>query len=371
MDLIPSVHLQGDVRRIARAGLAYNSGLARTPGGLRLATRGYDPRRGRCTIDVCRLEPGADGWGSTTEHSMRLPQDDIAELEDCRLIEHNGRTYAAYTEGRYTTTPYLSIQRLARLRTDLTFDRAIPLDYGRNGRLSEKNWQFFSHDGRLHFIYSTSPHVVVEIDERGRVTREHRTGAALRWPYGSLAGGTPPVRVGDEYVSFFHGYIRHPSRNRRYVMGAYAFEAKPPFAITRISPALLRGSANDPAAENHKSASWKPLVIFPTGALREADGGWLVTAGVNDCYDAVCRWTGAEIDRALRPVAEWRPDRAHYFLTENPSMPIWTAGRLVPWERSRARGVLRTTDAAVIAEVAGRLAVEEIEQHTYEQLRRR
>lgn len=363
IDLIPELAAQGDVAPIARGGLAYNSGLAELADGRRmLATRVYREDLKRCTIEVRELAGTHGDWHSLDVGPMGLPQDEIAELEDCRLVQHEGRTYAAYTEGRYNRRPFLSIQRLARLRDDLTFDRAHPIAYGRNGRLSEKNWQFFSHEGRMHFVYSTNPHMVVELGRSNFAPQvEHRTAPPIHWPYGSLAGGTPPVRVGDEYVSFFHGYIPHATRHRRYVMGVYAFQAKAPFSITRLSRVLLRGTARERTTPNPKGDYWNPLVVFPAGALREADGGWTVSLGVNDTFDAIAHFSAEEIERALLPVSEWAKPRIHRFATVNPSLPVRSDVGFIYWRRLRQDlGVLETQLPDVIAELSGRVGVREL-----------
>jgi hypothetical protein len=64
-------------------------------------------------------------------------------------------------------------------------------------------------------------------------------------------------------------------------MGCYAFEAKLPFHITRITEEpLLIGSQNDYWVDK------KPLVVFPCGSLLRGQE-WLVTLGVNDLK---CGW---------------------------------------------------------------------------------
>jgi hypothetical protein len=148
---------------------------------------------------------------------------------------------------------------------------------------SEKNWLWFEHDRKPHLVYTTDPkHVVVEFHpdltwpniEYSTVSFSHL------WRHGQARGGTPPVRVGDEYWTFFHSSTPWLSKKRRYHMGALCFEAKPPFAIKRATPLpILSGSKHD---EWHQGL---PLVVFPCGALIK-NGVWLVTMGINDCCSA-------------------------------------------------------------------------------------
>jgi predicted GH43/DUF377 family glycosyl hydrolase len=156
--------------------------------------------------------------------------------------------------------------------------------YGKNGggigqnHGHEKNWVWFVHKNKMHMIYQGPPEqVILKFDTMSRPTdiipgpRED-----VPWGHGIIRGGTPPVLVNGEYWTFFHSSTEWKPPYRRYFMGAYAFENKPPFRVTKITPqALLIGNQHD---------YWqprKPLVVFPCGALLRGDK-WLVTLGVND-----------------------------------------------------------------------------------------
>lgn len=153
--------------------------------------------------------------------------------------------------------------------------------YGRNGHSWEKNWLPFIYNERLLFAYSFSPHVVIM--PHGQGLSEWRTQHALDWAWGEIRGGTPPVLVGDEYVSFFHSSTPWKDPYRRYHMGAYAFSAKEPFRVTRMTEKpILSGSDQDSRVHGDN----KPVVIFPGGAVLE-NNGWTVVFGVND---EACGW---------------------------------------------------------------------------------
>ena len=143
----------------------------------------------------------------------------------------------------------------------------------------EKNWLFFPHDGTPHFIYSTEPHTVLRCDPRMGIQEKYETWEKNpMWKHGHVRGGTPPVLVDGQYWSFFHSSMPWTIEKRRYHMGAYSFEAKPPFRITSMtSLPLLSGSNQDP---------WYPalpLVVFPGGAIHDREtGNWTVVLGVND-----------------------------------------------------------------------------------------
>ena len=165
-----------------------------------------------------------------------------------------------------------------------------------HGLKPEKNWLWFDHEGRTYFVYQTEPHIVCEVKD-GVVVDEHKTFASLGWTLGDIRGGTPPVRVGDHYLSFFHSSMpwkklpRYGVR-RMYFAGAYLFEAKPPFQIvaaTRTDKRLLSGTWNEPTAES------VPAVVYPTGAILDGNE-WFITMGVNDCR---CAWMKIPHERVM------------------------------------------------------------------------
>lgn len=379
IDATPSICKQGwHVRPIEKgAVLAYNSGLAvrgdRDP--TVIAARELDPERRQCDIVLYELHARADCLPAARIGSMGLPRPGNCELEDCRLIRHGGRWYAAYTEGYYSGPAFVSRQALALLKRDMTFERAIALPYGGNLEphevgTSEKNWQFFSHEGRLLFIPSISPHVILEVDVRdGGMEMAGYSNPPICWLHGTMRGGTPPVRVGDVFVSFFHSHTAHPSRQRRYTMSAYCFEARPPFRIVGITRPLLKASAADPHTPNPKHAHWNPLVVFPTGAHFSANTGkWAVVAGVNDSYDVMIHLDHAKLE--FIPIEQWARPQAWHFRTENPSLPI-KAGwrRFEPWKRLNPMlGVLRTTDPDIISNAEAMPGVSTITEPDYEAL---
>lgn len=161
---------------------------------------------------------------------------------------------------------------------------------------AEKNWTWFEHTdavgsfGTMHYVYSIHPHIVVS-------TIAQMSEAKIPWPYGEPRGGTPPVRFGDEYVSFFHSSLPWQPPKRRFFMGAYTFSAKPPFEPLRSTrQPLLIGSEADMRSLN------SPLVVYPCGALLEEQSQWLVTFGLNDEHCAWIRIPDAELQERLVPI---------------------------------------------------------------------
>jgi len=209
-------------------------------------------------------------------------------FEDPRVSVIDGEVYLSCTNFQHDglDAPHGMHQLLGRVDEQWQVVWLVDPIYGYNCSCAlaqtgnEKNWLWFDHGGRIHMVYTTVPHQVVEFDSAISAQRTYAsTIQNLRWDYGRPAGGTPPVRIGDEYWSFFHSFIAS-NRKRRYFIGAYAFEARPPFRITRFTAKpLLTGSEHDPVT------GWMSLVVFPGGALYR-DGKWLIVFGVNDCTSA-------------------------------------------------------------------------------------
>lgn len=206
--------------------------------------------------------------------------------EDPRVILFNGSPFVSYSNFRMSFR--WVHQAIARIDTRFQA-QDYHIEYETNGNAlkentgHQKNWTWFDYGGVLHFVYSPSPHVVVKSGPNG-VAEEFLT-PGFQWKYGLPRGGTPPVYVEEDglYWSFFHSSLDispMPPR-RRYYMGAYAFEAWPPFRpVMATALPLLTGSGKDP---RELSA---PHCVFPCGAL--LDGGtWTVSFGVNDC---ACAW---------------------------------------------------------------------------------
>lgn len=169
----------------------------------------------------------------------------------------------------------------------------------------EKNWLWFNHEGRPHLIYTTTPHRVVEFDNHMSVLQEHVTNAYNPlWWYGDPRGGTPPIKVNNEYWTFFHSSVPWVKGKRRYHMGAYAFSTTPPFRMTRMtSLPLLTGSRHDPWIPG------LPLVIFPGGSLfNSKTEEWTVVFGVNDCRSGYVKIPHSDLEKLCSPVRERDPD---------------------------------------------------------------
>lgn len=263
----------------------YNCAIAEAGRKQYLVTRHWERKGMRIwdsRIVVFSIEPGMK-----LRDPIRLEfpiLTDYEQFEDPRVTFHEGKFYVCHCSwNRYET--FHSRQIFSRFSANWKHEESWCVSYGFNtskdvGRGHEKNWTWFNHGGQWHMVYRFSPHVVC-LTQREIVVREHETEAQIPWAYGEVRGGSNPVPVDGEYWSFFHSSLPWKNRQKRYFMGAYAFRAQPPFAITRVTPEpLFVGSEYDTRILGC------PPVMFPCGALFKKDQ-WLVVGGVND---EACFW---------------------------------------------------------------------------------
>lgn len=334
----------------------YNASIVDFGGKRWMAYRSHRmDQHGRCGIVVCELDAK---WQATRNTWLNLPEQVALQMlhhEDPRLFVLNGRLHVSFTETTFHggTQPYTCVMKYARLKngasgsgTAWAIDRVFQPRYGRNdGSHQEKNWIFFAPDYKkraLYVIYQAEPHTLLELGADGETVVQVHTGprGGVKWPWGVIRGGTPPVRFdADHYLTVFHSSMPYPQPPhwRRYFAGAYVFEAKPPFRITQISQRpILVGSEHDGHAHDPRNIeSWKPFVVFPAGIMTHA-AGWHVSYGVNDYMTVVVDhrelWLGD-------PTFEkWGP---RFYRTENGNTPLKLAMRedqpphYIRWERSR------------------------------------
>lgn len=263
----------------------FNCGVIDRPDGRWLIARraifGLTDKLGMNDLVAFKLVNNIPQFGVPIKMGKRFP---IEHFEDPRAMYWNGRTYISCCNFirnlKGCTYPH---QIICELDDHWNLVKRFDPVYGYNGddcgtqKKHEKNWLWFLHDDLPHLLYHANNNEVVKCGSNFMPVETFRTewDSAI-WSYGEIRGGTPPVRVGDEYLTFFHSSSPWHGKKRQYHMGAYTFEAKAPFAIKKITiEPLLSGSKYDPFAES------KPPCVFPCGALYDGNK-WLVTLGVND-----------------------------------------------------------------------------------------
>jgi len=386
-DPIPSVTQQGfSVRLLKSEAGGYNGGMVRINGELLLCTRivRYAEENGskRLVFKLAWQKPtGApDGINMNLVHEIDLPGfPEDGHAEDPRVIRcPNGDLLICFVHATDDLKRPPCV-RLARIRNGNSIQSAelLPIiKYEGNGTpdKQQKNWQFFYIGDHLYFIYWTYPHKVVEVNpDTGEVLGrwDAHDDKNFCWQWGPLSGGTPPVPWRGKMLSFYHGYMPHPVRRRRYYMGAYTFSQKPPFEIIDITPPLLRGSMNDPTNFEPPNHAGLPLVVFPCGLVPEEGDPdqMLVSMGVNDSYCAL----GSFDLRMLpfQPVSEMRFPKVFHFFSQDISIPLRASQiRSVPWTPTKQGfgGVIASDNPMVIDDCVTRGGVSEISKEMYDAL---
>src|ERR1043166_23822 len=209
----------------------FNPSIALRGDGLWLVARRSVPWRSRYTYlsDIVAfklLERMAIGPIMEVKFPIRYEDE---HFEDPRISTINGEIFLSCTNLQFdgSGSPHGTHQLLGQVDAHWQVVRLIDPIYGHNCKWAldqagnEKNWLWFDHGGRIHMVYTTVPHQVVEFDSAINAQQTHASSVQdLRWNYGAPRGGTPPVKIGDEYWSFFHSYVVSRGK-RRYSMWAY------------------------------------------------------------------------------------------------------------------------------------------------------
>ncbi len=289
----------------------YNPGLLRDGDGWLLAYRRIALNDWRSELVLSRWSLGWDFLSERVITGLARWKDAWHDYyEDPRLVRSaEGNTLMAYTHTTYAPARTAN-QRFAVV--DLGADDIVLRDYapifGFNEPVAgrqEKNWTPFYLGAELHFIYNISPFTVVRASDNATTTNTMVPGV-VQWTskYGEPRGGTPPVRAGSRWVSYFHSRTPHKAREWRYHWGAFEFEVSPTARgararVTRFTEhPIATASERDGFLWPKGACFWEPVVVFPTGAHFE-DGTWTVAAGVNDSAVGVFTFKSDFLDAAF------------------------------------------------------------------------
>lgn len=233
----------------------------------------------------------------------RVVKIDVNFPEDPRLFRMNNKICLAFnaTKENHYGRRVMFVGELSGLE-NFGFEVSISAhDIEFESHSDQKNWVPFVAEGQLYFGYSLNPHTILAFNEYTKQVSAlpNETKGEIDWKYGHIRGGTPAIRWGDEYLAFFHSSFQSGSL-RWYVMGAYTFESKPPFRVTRISekPIMLR---------DFYTTRLQPIVnktnrvVFPSGLVIE-DGIIYISYGENDSAVKILEMEESELAKTLRNV---------------------------------------------------------------------
>lgn len=269
------------------SGLRFNSSLIEYNNGYLLAYR-----NGWCgsEISLIQLDSNFTPVGPSIRLDLFHPKHANYGREDPRLFRHLGKLYVGYVGVVGGNNLSHTSMLYARIDDSLRVERVFYPEYkGRN--YWEKNWGFFSYGSDLLSVYSISPHRILKVvDDKSEIA--FVTNAKLGWVGGELRGGSSPVRVGEEYYSFFHDRVE-VNGHRVYRMGLYTFEARPPFRVKRIIPYPLMTADRDTKPSDQYAS-----VVFPGGAIRTKDH-WVIAMGIHDKWCELHRFSVRELESKL------------------------------------------------------------------------
>jgi predicted GH43/DUF377 family glycosyl hydrolase len=286
---------------------AFNPSIIRTGGRLLLSFRVLPNLKDKFQSDIYLVWLDEE-WNPISKPQrldLRQGSKVPCRADEARLVMAGGQLYLVYSDN-----PEVKISRggfrmhIAELNCDghewiVSGTERILEWEGQNGDRREKNWVPFEYQEELLLAYSLSPHkIFCPIFGTESCETIASTCTAVHWNWGELRGGTPALRVGDEYLGFFHSQ-KHLTTDHsdgesqyHYFMGAYTFSANPPFQITRFSPEPIWGK-NFYHGANYKPY-WAPMrVIFPCGYILDDPFIWVAYGR----QDHEC-WI-AKIDKSL------------------------------------------------------------------------
>lgn len=374
-DYVQKIDAQGfkitriDNNNLYGHGPKWNASTIEHNGRRLLSYRQYDPRLrvgegNGMTIAITELNKKNKPFGK----HYPLDLQGIGEhkiFEDARLFKFRGDLWLSYTEVVFVDPykPMKTVRQITQHACKLEGEHFLPtnpitLDYGYNFSKWEKNWCWFEWNDRLFCCYDPRTNLIFEVDPVKKKILHEWKHHDVEWPYGHFRGGTPPVLHNGKFISFWHGSTDDPLLCRRYYLGAYTFEAKPPFKPIGVSAyPLIYGSSNEAFC-----GSGNEMCIFPMGK-RRLSKGWQVACGINDSFCALIDIPDSQIDLVKWG---WHHDLEWTFYRMTPEPYVTISGIKDESRTTRRSGmsgsvaVLKTKDPFTISHLSHKKGVDRI-----------
>lgn len=245
-----------------------------------------------CNVWAIRLDRQFQPAGRAKQLNLFHPGASLGR-EDPRWFRHKGKLHLWFigvVAGRRRSVHTNVLFARINEQTLETEDKFLPHYTAR--QVWEKNWPFWDYQNELYATYSISPHRILKI-ESNRATLAYEESSRLPWRAGPLRGGASPVLLDGEMWHWFHGFTEHNGR-RRYNVGAYTTESRPPFRITRITPEPIdvADPKTQPPDRNYAD------VLFCCGSLKVGNQ-WVLSHGVHDRFSEIRFYDAKEVERRL------------------------------------------------------------------------
>lgn len=269
---------------------AYNPSIIRWQGSLLLSFRitpssksKFDSILGLIWLDEQFNPIGEPQLLETQDKQTGIP----SRSEDARLLAIDNQLWIVYSDNRDPIITrggfrvYMAQLEQHGQHFSIRNIECLSKFEGESKDRREKNWVPFDYQGHLLLAYRLNPHRILRpLIGSGKCETFASSEGNIQWNWGELRGGTPALRVGDQYLSFFHSYADLATLQSdgkimpHYFMGAYTFNLDPPFAITAISPEPIVAKTfyKGPIYQPY----WKPVrVVFPCGFIDDDAYIWV------------------------------------------------------------------------------------------------
>lgn len=298
---------------------AWNPGMAEINGQIFMTYR-YEPRPNRWPSDLGLVCLNGKTFevieGTNRKLKMIRASTKVQTIDDARVIGWNGKMYLIHAQGMLNEGgKWASSVCLSQLSNSGQCNSLHVIPYGDNINLcnsgkdivTEKNWSPFVFGHELRFLYLINPLTVIAWDgRRHREVSKQNPVEIPWWKWGNfLAGGTPLVKKGDEYIGICHTFTHEdPNRpeHRRYYGAPYAMSASEPHHLTRFaSEPLMYGEFNESRDLRPDKSRWRPNVVYPMGLVDRGEHAY-ISYGWQDCRCEILEVNWAEINKLLTPV---------------------------------------------------------------------
>ncbi len=225
--------------------------------------------------------------GTQKEINVASPCAEDARV--CQIGSDHFLVYNDFTESEKNAIRSMRISAFDPKKNQVLYSTKLDLDR----EMMEKNWVPFEftngENKEIYFVYDIEKQIFLKLLNPSTSSMEEYKDDPLQnlsWhnTWGKLRGGTPARLINNEYLAFFHSSFLDETGVVWYVMGAYTFDAKPPFRIKAISPyPILFEGIYDTTSCN--LAKGNILCIFPMSyALEKKKGENLIhlSCGEND-----------------------------------------------------------------------------------------
>jgi predicted GH43/DUF377 family glycosyl hydrolase len=201
-----------------------------------------------------------------------IPKIAAITVQDPRLFEFNNDLYMTFNN-YYDKKMYISqiVEKNDEFVVhNLNIITKHPLAHG---QIMEKNWSPFVYSDSIFFIRSFDPYFVYKYDKNtNSCTNITFNYSEIEWEYGQIRGGTPCLKINNNFLTFFHSSKKffssfHNKSLKHYIIGAALISSEPPFEVKAISKKPI---FHEEFYNGDISIPWKPmLVVFPCGFIVE------------------------------------------------------------------------------------------------------